>query len=273
MRRFLTLALLVAGLDSVRAQPARGAGADAELQRIRELVEAGALPRKALQDAEDAREEARDREVLRALLYGRLDVNELTEQQAREMVEAADRRLERHQRRLEAAKKRVELGVAPITSLTPFLEDLDAARRVRELALARARLLEELVSMVRAEDQPETADSPSAERPSHLERFDGVGSFSVAQFNSISAAFEKTFGKPLPVSAKGETALHRSWGLDHRGRVDVAVEPDSREGAWLRRYLEALSIPYLAFREARRGQATAAHIHIGPPSSRIRRAD
>jgi hypothetical protein len=62
-------------------------------------------------------------------------------------------------------------------------------------------------------------------------------------------------------------------GFDHRGRVDVALKPDSREGQWLRKYLQARDIPYLAFRSAIRGVATNAHIHIGPPSNRIRRAD
>jgi hypothetical protein len=62
-------------------------------------------------------------------------------------------------------------------------------------------------------------------------------------------------------------------GLDHRGRIDVAVNPDSEEGQWLRRYLETERIPYLAFRGALAGAATGPHIHIGPPSPSLRIAD
>jgi len=51
--------------------------------------------------------------------------------------------------------------------------------------------------------------------------------------------------------------------------VDVALLPDTTEGTWLRHYLEASSIPYYAFRSFVAGKATAAHIHIGPPSNRI----
>jgi hypothetical protein len=32
-------------------------------------------------------------------------------------------------------------------------------------------------------------------------------------------------------------------------------------------------VPYFLFRAAVRGKASAAHIHIGPPSLRLKRAD
>lgn len=276
MRRFLSLAVVFFGLPlwvALGQDQARIAQAEGEYARIQGLVEAGALPRQALENAADARDEARDEGVLRALLYGRVSLENLTEEQAREMLDAADRRLERKARRLEAAKRKLEAGVVPFTYLTPFLEDLDASRRVRELALARARLFEELVTMVRTEDSAEHAEEEAGQELPHMERFDGVGSFTTAQFQAISVAFEREFGRPLPVSAKGETALHRAWGFDHRGRVDVALFPDSKEGRWLLRFLEALRITYLAFRAPQPGTATAAHIHIGEPSRRIRRAD
>lgn len=276
MRRFLSLAVVFFGLPlwvALGQDQSRIAQAEGEYARIQGLVEAGALPRQALENAADARDEARDEGVLRALLYGRVSLENLTEEQAREMLDAADRRLERKARRLEAAKRKLEAGVVPFTYLTPFLEDLDASRRVRELALARARLFEELVTMVRTEDSAEHAEEEAGQELPHMERFDGVGSFTTAQFQAISVAFEREFGRPLPVSAKGETALHRAWGFDHRGRVDVALFPDSKEGRWLLRFLEALRITYLAFRAPQPGTATAAHIHIGEPSRRIRRAD
>ena len=67
------------------------------------------------------------------------------------------------------------------------------------------------------------------------------------RWRSITSA---VCAKPLPISAEGETALHRSLGFDHRGRVDVAVNPDQPEGEWLMRYLESKRIPYFAFRAA-----------------------
>jgi hypothetical protein len=60
-------------------------------------------------------------------------------------------------------------------------------------------------------------------------------------------------------------------GFDHTDRVDVALTPDSPEGQWLREYLEANHVPYFAFRSFVPGQATGAHIHIGPPSLRLTR--
>jgi len=57
-------------------------------------------------------------------------------------------------------------------------------------------------------------------------------------------------------------------GFDHRGRFDVALNPGGAEGAWVRRYLTAKRVLFLAFRGAVRGQATGAHIHIGKPSTR-----
>ena len=106
-----------------------------------------------------------------------------------------------------------------------------------------------------------------------MERFDGGGSFTHNDFKTVLLAFEKQFKKPLPVSAQGDTALHRALGFDHRDRVDVALFPDSAEGEWLRQCLEANDIPYYAFRNFVPGKATGAHIHMGPPSNRILKSD
>jgi hypothetical protein len=67
----------------------------------------------------------------------------------------------------------------------------------------------------------------------------------------------------------GQTAVHRALGFDHRGRVDVALNPDQPEGVWLRRYLTENRIPFFAFRHAVAGKATGAHIHLGPMSTRL----
>ncbi len=103
--------------------------------------------------------------------------------------------------------------------------------------------------------------------------FEGDGQISPADIQRIAAAYQSEFHRPLPISANGETNAHRALGFDHRGRVDVAVNPDQKEGIWLRSYLEKNDIPYYAFRAAVPGKATGAHIHIGPGSARLRAAD
>lgn len=244
---------------------------NAEVDRIRALVDAGALPRKALADAESALEEARDRDVLRATLYGSLTLEQFTEEQARSMIAAAERQLARQQARVDAVKGQIAQGVRAPTALTPYLEELDAVRRALDAAVGRARLVENLAAMVRAEQEMEARLAAAAGPDEHLaDRYEGNGVFARAHYQYIERSFQLEFARPLPVSASGETAVHRSLGFDHSGRVDVALNPDSKEGVWLRRHLEMLRIPYLAFRGAVPGQSTGAHIHIGPPSSRIR---
>jgi hypothetical protein len=53
----------------------------------------------------------------------------------------------------------------------------------------------------------------------------------------------------------------------------VAVTPDQPEGAWLMHYLQTKRIPYFAFRAAVPHQATGAHIHVGPGSTKIALSD
>jgi hypothetical protein len=91
----------------------------------------------------------------------------------------------------------------------------------------------------------------------------------MTMFAGVAAAYQEHFGKPLPVSAMGDTAVHRALGFDHRGRVDVALNPDSSEGEWLRLYLTVKRIPFFVFRQALPGKATGAHIHIGTASARL----
>ena len=104
-------------------------------------------------------------------------------------------------------------------------------------------------------------------------RYDGNGSFTAGDKDRVSMAFRGHFARILPISADGATALHRSMGFDHRGRVDVAVNPDQPEGTWLMRYLEDNHIPYYAFRSAVPHMATGAHIHIGPGSTKLVRSN
>src|SRR5262249_33648348 len=199
-------------------------------------------------------------------LYG----TELTEDQADDMVAAAQRRVDRRRATYEEGKKLVDSGVASLLSLTPMLEDLDLAKKEFDLAESRARLTSELTRMAQAEEALETklARSPEEARE-FADHYEGDGTFNTVTFARVESDFEKEFGKPMPISAMGETAVHRSLGFDHRGRVDVAIHPDQTEGKWLLEYLTDHHIPYCAFRHAVPGKATGAHIHIGPGSTRI----
>src|SRR5439155_6591979 len=146
-------------------------------------------------------------------------------------------------------------------------EELNWAQKEYDLVVTRARLVTELAGMARVEQQAIEAHA-GAPGPV-MERFDGDGSFTRDDFKQILLAYEGHFHRPMPISAQGETAVHRALGFDHRDRVDVALLPDATEGLWLRHYLESCDIPYFAFRDSVPGSATGAHIHIGPPSNRL----
>lgn len=242
-----------------------------EVEKTRLQVEAGVLPRARLAEIEARLADAQDDQILRETLYGPLGVEDLTERQAGQMIAAAERRLETQRRAIEAAKRLVDAGAASLLSLSPYYEELERRMKTVDLAQSRANVLREIAAMARREQEALAERSEPGAPRSHAMavRFDGDGSFSTRDLAGINAAFQNEFGKTLPVSAHGMTAVHRALGYDHRGRVDVALNPDQREGEWLLDYLERERIPYFAFRRAISGSATAPHIHIGTPSPRI----
>jgi hypothetical protein len=242
------------------------AAANAELARVHSLVDAGALPRTRLAQAEEAVADAQDAAFLRRTAYGQ----DLTVDQAGEMVATAGRRLERRQRALDNAQRLVAARVAAEPSLKPFLEDLERQRQECGVVEERARLVRELSDMANAEDAFLTRLTQAPSEAAELaEGYAGDGTFAYATFAKVEVAFEEHFGKAMPVSAIGQTEVHRALGFDHRGRVDVAIRPDAPEGVWLIEYLTANRIPYYAFRQAVKGKATGAHIHIGPTSTKL----
>jgi len=236
------------------------------IARLRALADAGAIPRAQVEKAEDDLADAQDLAVLRRTMGS----NDLSEQQAGAMVVAARDRLERRQKQLVKMRGMVEAGIAAKNELQPFVEQADFAQNEYDLAVSRARICQELAEMARAEQARQFArPNASGAGDKDAVHFDGSGTFTPEQFQALSAAYDRRFSKPLPVSALGETAVHRALGFDHRGRVDVALNPDTTEGRWLRQYLEARRIPYFAFWHAVAGKATGAHIHIGPESTRL----
>jgi hypothetical protein len=244
-----------------------------ELDRVQGLVESGALPRVQLEKSRERLADAEDG----ALLRQSTAQADLTEAQADELVAAASRRFERRKKAFDEGQKLVEAGVEPSLSLDTLISDLAYARLQAQLADSRARLTHEMAQQAELEHafsvrMQQAPDGPRPEGPPDgpvAERFDRDGVFTPATFRSIESAFEAHFNKPLPVSAMGETAVHRALGFDHRGRVDVALQPDQPEGIWLREYLIRNHIPFFAFRQAVAGKATGAHIHLGPMSTRL----
>jgi hypothetical protein len=259
----LVCATAVLGQTSIDPEVAR---AQIELNHIRAMVETGALPRAQVQKAEAAVADAQDAATIRKSIYNQ----DLTQDQADDLVAAAARRLERRKKAYDDAKNLVDMGAMPSHSLTNPLQEMDFARKEYDLAETRAKLAQQAIEMAEAEEavQAQLAEHRSV-MPSIAERFDGDGIFTSQILQRVETAFASHFGKPLPVSANGETAVHRALGFDHRGRVDVAVHPDQPEGVWLREYLMQHRIPFFAFRQAVPGKATGAHIHMGPMSTRI----
>jgi len=240
------------------------ARAEWQLTHVRLLVEQGVAPEASLAAAQQAVSNAQEDALLRQTLYGK----DVTEEQAAQTVALTERRLARRQQEVTAQQQLVDEGVVSRLSLTPVLEKLDLARKENDYALSRSKLIQDMAEMARTEAAFQSKiDSGVSE--GLAERFDGDGIFTTKDFRKVARAFEREFAKNLPISANGETELHRALGFDHRGRVDVAINPDSTEGVWLREYLTANHLPYFAFRAAVHGKATGPHIHMGPMSTRL----
>jgi len=234
------------------------------VDRIADLVKAGALPQIRLDEARQELDDANDNAVLQRTLSGSATAATLTEPDAAEMVAAAQHRVDREQARIADEQKQIDMGIAARNGLEPLEQELAFRQQTLALAESRAQLVRTLAVTARTEEAIEP-------RPVE-EHFVGKGSLSKKDLRAIKIAYIRQFQHPMPISANGETAVHRALGFDHRGRVDVAVNPDQPEGVWLRQYLESKNIPFYAFRAAIRGKATGAHIHIGPGSTRLRRS-
>jgi hypothetical protein len=273
LRGLVTIGLLLSAA-AWAAESQQLTAARERVQKLQWLVEAGAAPRAQLDEAKEEVADAEDEAVLSESLRNR----DLTEAQAEEMLAAATRRVERREQAFEKTKKLVDGGLAVPAGLAALSADLEFARKERDLAQQVADVTRQLAAMAQAEASlPRLARSVTAPSVTEhglvdhgmAEQFEGDGQFGPERFARVQSAYQSRFGKPLPVSAMGETALHRALGFDHTGRVDVALNPDQPEGMWLRQYLEANRIPYFAFWQAVPGKATGAHIHLGPQSTRL----
>jgi len=249
------------------------------VDRIQSLVDQGALPKKRLDQALRDLDDARDQATLTRALYGVSRIQDLRPEDAAAMVAAAGRRVERQSITVAERNQLVDVGVLAKSEIAPQVQELESRQSTLELARERWRLLGQLAAMAKAEIEFERAKEAAlttlrgATLKDAMFRFDGATQFHIDDdLKSIEGAYLKEFHTPLPVSAIGQTALHEAMGFDHRDRVDVALNPDQKEGIWLRALLERHGIPYIAFRDAVAGSATAPHIHIGAGSLRLRTA-
>ena len=240
-----------------------------KVQRIEQLVGSGALPRMRLIEAQQDLADAQDDVVLDRTLYS--PVAAMTDQTADEMIAAAQRRVERQRDRIRQQQMLAEQGVVARNTVDPLQQELNLRQMGLNLAIDRARLVGELAAMAQSEEAMRTATPSFTERGgtvNGMEHYVGSGRFVESRdLQPIETAFLQRFHMSLPISADGETAVHRALGFDHRGRVDVAVNPNTTAGRWLISYLKSRKIPYYAFSHAMAGRATGAHIHIGPGST------
>jgi hypothetical protein len=159
-------------------------------------------------------------------------------------------------------------------------EELDAA--AREAGEARAQLEWARMEIQRAgiliaeiDARRRLATLPPL-RPGQYEASEGFIRYAGARaftprgdLVALERYFVQRVGRPLPVSASGQTDFHTRLGLDHSRAVDLALHPDSVEGRLVMGWLREQGIPFLGFRGPRSGAATGAHIHVGPPSERV----
>jgi hypothetical protein len=246
--------------------------AENEAARIKTLVANGTLPKSRLEQAEAAVADARDAATLARTLYSVATVQDTTPADAQLMTAAAQRRVDRQMKLVAERRNLLEQGILSKSEFSSFEHELDDRRRTLDLANTRANLLDQLRQMAASERESERAAADSAAAKVIMIRYDGNGLFNLNDLVTISREFEKHFHETLPVSALGQTLVHQTLGLDHRNRADVALNPDQPEGQWLRHFLESVHIPYIAFRSAVAGAATAPHIHIGPESTRLKLA-
>lgn len=268
-RTIQLLRLLFLGLLCIHLIPGQLAEtllqrAQADLARIKPMVEDGTLAKSALTDAEEKVADAEDYVTLSKTLYSTTRVEDLTQQQMDDMVAAATRRVERASARLDARHKLLDMGIVSQAEMQGVKSELYSRQLALDLAHNRVSIWNDVRQMAAEEERLQSLASHNA-----MIRYDGSAAFNLSRLPAIEKAFKARFNQELPVSAVGETVLHRSMGLDHRNRVDVALNPDAPEGVWLRNYLENAHLSYLAFRNAVVGAATGAHIHIGTGSTRL----
>lgn len=196
-------------------------------------------------------------------------------------MENAERELSEAETEATRAEQRAEKYRALAAQGLVARQELEKAESDAEQARLRLAVVQEIVALARevverARDylaKAHATDTKNATPSPHppiirVSRSTGRGFWTNEDFSTLLREFKARFGTDLPVSAYGQTPTHDRLGLDHHGRIDVALHPESETGQWVIRYLTERGIPYIAFTGQVLRSATGAHIHIGPPSTR-----
>ncbi len=204
-------------------------------------------------------------ELVGALKEYRASLEELLTLQQKDLAAATEQR-ERWRdlfARELVSKRELEERESAVTTAQRNVEDTRRNIMVADHAIAEAIAAGTLASL-----------SPLApggyQRTAFLIRFNGQAAWSLRSGTAkLQQFFAARFGRPLPISAFGQTPLHDRMGFDHHDALDVAVHPDSPEGRALMDYLRGVGIPFIASWGAVPGSTSGAHIHVGQPSPRI----
>jgi hypothetical protein len=179
-------------------------------------------------------------------------------------------------RRAELAELRQDLFEREVLSKREFEEgqraQMEAQKHVDETRAAIAGADRMLTEARMAEALARLTPLPRGgyEETPGLARFNGLTAWSLTvDTPRLQQFFLARFGRALPISAFGQTALHDRMGFDHRNALDLAVHPDSPEGRTLMEHLRAEGIPFIAAWGAIPGSTSGAHLHVGQPSPRI----
>lgn len=204
-------------------------------------------------------------EVATALKEYRASLDALLPLQEQALARAVERR-DRGRELLERgiiSRREFEETQAAAAAAARKVEETEAAIVAADHALAEATTARALAGL------PPLAPG-GYEHGVGLIRYNGRAVWSLkADTPKLQQFFVARFGRPLPVSAYGQTPLHDRMGFDHRNALDIAVHPDSPEGRALMDYLQAAGIPFIAAWGAVPGSTSGAHIHVGQPSPHI----
>src|ERR1041384_4864139 len=265
--RFMML-LLCAWLASSLAVPARAQQrSNAKTQRTKteaaapskpESERAGAPSRLRAQLAEARSEYKSSLEQLRALY----------ETDAQQAAERLTKLKELYAQGL-ATRREMETAEDAATSAREKTVEVDGQLKGVDVQIAEA-----LVEVESDEAAPQVRPVPPPrigggliQKAAYI-RYGGARPWSLSEAGTVEQFFRMKFGRALPISAFGQSALHDRWGYDHHNAMDVPLSPDSAEGQALIAYLRTSGIPFTAFHHAIPGSAKGPHIHIGLPSHR-----
>ena len=160
------------------------------------------------------------------------------------------------------SRRELEKGEQAVQAAQGKVDETRQALDAADHATAEAATMEALAAL------PPLAMGGHQETPA-LSRYQGSAIWSLPTIvPKLQQLFAARFGRSLPISALGQTALHDRLGFDHRNAMDVAVYPDSPEGKALIEYLQAEGVPFIAYRGAVPGSSSGAHVHVGQPSPR-----